>query len=96
MLVVLIRWRNARAYGQDVGGGAGFVLVVEPDGAIGAKIVSVSRCGGITSLDAIRSSAGHYLSTSVHNQIDFFGSLVMMREVSASGHEVHPEKLVTT
>src|SRR5437660_2995570 len=91
-LIVLVGHGNPRSHSEDVGLGTGFVLIVEPHGAVGTEVIRISRFGGITAFDAVQATTRHHFALAVHNQVDLFGSLMMMREVCASRSKVNPEE----
>src|ERR1700756_5758383 len=91
-LVFLIAERNLRSHSENVGFRTRLVLVVKTDGAVRAEVISVSSLGGKATFESIHSAACDHVSLSIHEQIDFFRSFVMMREVRSPRGEVHPEK----
>src|ERR1700752_2005385 len=91
-LVFLIAERNLRSHSENVGFRTRLVLVVKTDGAVRAEVIRVSSLGGKAAFEAIHSAACDHFSLSIHDQIDFFRSLVMMREICSSRSEVHQEK----
>src|SRR5580658_2052723 len=90
-LLFIFMQRDAGSNGQDIGLGPGFVLVIEANCTVRAKIISVSRLRGIAAFDAVHSAARYHFSLAVDDQIDFFCCRVVVRPVRTSRSKIHPE-----
>src|SRR6266704_3160193 len=60
LLIFILRQRDPRSHGQDMGLGSRFVLVVEAHCTVGPKVICVSCFGWIAAFDAVVSTPGHH------------------------------------
>src|ERR1700678_1974418 len=76
LLCIFMQW-NTGSNRQNISLGVRLVLVVEADGAVGAKVIGASRFCRTTALDAVHSAAGHHVPVAIDDQIDFLGGFVV-------------------
>src|SRR2546428_9710697 len=78
--------------GKGVALGSRIFFVVEPDCAVGAKVICVSCLGWMAPLDAVHSATCHHFTLAIEDEINFFRRFMMMGGIRTSRREVHPEK----
>jgi len=89
----ILRHRDEGPYCKNMSFRTWRFLVVESDRAIGAKIIGVSRLGGMPALHSIHPPARDYLSLSIQHEINLFCHFVMMGKIRPARREVHQEKV---